>query len=118
MSVIRNVSFERASRRKDKSLSLTFITSTEQSTKEFMEIDEVLNDSGVLLFKSNGTLNKQEIKALESSEIEVEGKSKSQRLRNVLYILHQQSNESISFNDFYSDRMEKLIQQIKDKLTD
>jgi hypothetical protein len=118
MSILRNVTFERASRRKDKSISLSFITSLEQSTDEFMELDTVLNDSGVLFFKSNGTLTKEEVKALETSEIEVEGKTKSQRLRNVIYILHQQSGLTNSFNDFYANKMEEIIQHFKDKLTD
>jgi len=116
MSIIRQVTFDKANRRKDRSVSLTFITSLEQSTDEFMELDSILNESGVLFFKSNGNLTKEEVKALESTEIENEGKTKSQRLRNVLYILHQQSKSNQSFNDFYSDKMENIIQHFKDKL--
>ena len=116
MSIIRQVTFDKANRRKDRSISLTFITSLEQSTDEFMELDSILNESGVLFFKSNGNLTKEEIKELDSVEIEVEGKSKSQRLRNVLYILHQQSKSNQSFNDFYADKMERIIQHFKDKL--
>ena len=116
MSIIRQVTFDKANRRKDRSVSLTFITSLEQSTDEFMELDSILNESGVLFFKSNGNLTKEEVKELESTEIENEGKTKSQRLRNVLYILHQQSKSNQSFNDFYSDKMENIIQHFKDKL--
>ena len=116
------VALDRSNRRKDKSVSLTFITQLEQSSEEFMKIDSLLNDSGVLYFKSNGNLTKEEIKELESVEIEVEGKSKSQRLRNVMYILHQQLSESnavirnISFNDFYATKMEEIIEHYKGNL--
>jgi len=116
MSIIRQVTFDKANRRKDRSVSLTFITSLEQSTDEFMELDSILNESGVLFFKSNGNLTKEEVKELESTEIENEGKTKSQRLRNVLYILHKQSKSNQSFNDFYADKMERIIQHFKDKL--
>jgi len=116
MSIIRQVTFDKANRRKDRSVSLTFITSLEQSTDEFMELDSILNESGVLFFKSNGNLTKEEVKELESTEIENEGKTKSQRLRNVLYILHQQTKKSQSFNDFYADKMEGIIQHFKYKL--
>ena len=116
MNLLRTVTLDRASRRKDKSVSLTFITSLEQSSEEYMEIDTLLNDSGVLYFKSSGNLTKEEIKALDSTEVEVEGKTKSQRLRNVMYILWQQNQGLYTFEEFYSLEMEKIIQHYKDKL--
>jgi hypothetical protein len=116
MKILRQVTLDRAARRKDKSVSLTFITSLEQSSSDFMEIDKLLNDTGVLYFKSNGNLNQQEIKELDSVNIEVEGKTKSERLRNVLYVLHKETNQLDSFNEFYTTHMEKLIQHYKDKI--
>lgn len=119
-NLIRTVTFDRANRKKDKSVSFTFITQLEQSPEEFMEIDRLLNDSGVIYFKSNGNLTKEEIKELDNVEIEVEGKSKSQRLRNVLYIYYQQKldgKDSLGdFNGFYSNEMEKIIEHYKSKL--
>jgi hypothetical protein len=49
---------------------------------------------------------------------EVEGKSSSQRLRNVLYVLWQQSNKQTypEFEVYYKAKMERIINQIKDKL--
>ena len=88
-----------------------------------MEIDKLLNDSGVLYFKSNGNLTKEEIKELDNVEIEVEGKTKSQRLRNILYIKYTQracSNKNsavyLSFNDFYGVEMEKIMDSQKSEL--
>ena len=116
MNLLRTVTLDRASRRKDKSVSLTFITSLEQSPSEYMEIDTLLSDSGVLYFKSSGNLTKEEVSALESVKIEVEGKTKSERLRNVLFIYHKQNFSEDRFDDFYSNEMEKIIQHYKDKL--
>mgnify|MGYP003626863916 FL=1 len=122
MNLLRQVTFDRANRKKDKSVSMTFITQLEQTTDDFMQIDQILNDSGVLYFKSNGNLSKEEIKSLDSSEIEVEGKTKSQRLRNVLYVYWTQNKEGMdeiyfkSFNDFYSAEVEKIIEHYKNKL--
>ena len=125
MNLLRQVTFDRANRKKDKSVSMTFITQLEQSTDDFMQIDKILNDSGVLYFKSGGNLTIEEVKALEDTEIEVEGKTKSQRLRNVLYIFWKQLIDSKelddvkpnqTFNDFYSNEMEKIIEHYKNKL--
>ncbi len=87
-----------------------------------MEMDRLLNDSGTLFFKSNGSLTKEEIKELDNVEIEVEGKTKSQRLRNVLFVYYQQLSKSTehytdnTFDLFYSKEMERIIQHYKDKL--
>lgn len=115
--MLKQVTLDRANRLKDRSVSLTFITSLDQTSIEFMEIDELINTSGVIYFKSDGGLTQKEIDAIDSSKIEVEGKSKSARLRNVLYVYWKQEDMGEqTFEDFYSDKMEKLITHFKDKL--
>ena len=119
-NILRNVTLERCSRRKDKSVSINFVTQLEESPEGLMEIDKLLNDSGVLYFKSNGSLTKEEIKALESAEIEVEGKSKSKRLLNVMFLYHKQESEKgnivIDFDKYYSELQETRIENFKSKL--
>ena len=114
MNLLRQVTFDRANRKKDKSVSMTFITQLEQSTDDFMEIDTILNDSGILYFKSSGNLTEKEIKELDSTAIEVEGKTKSQRLRNVLIVYAKQNDLELS--NFYSSEMEKIIEHYRSKL--
>ena len=114
MNLLRQVTFDRANRKKDKSVSMTFITQLEQSTDDFMQIDKILNDSGILYFKSSGNLTEKEIKELDSTTIEVEGKTKSQRLRNVLIVYAKQNDLELS--NFYSSEMEKIIEHYKSKL--
>lgn len=116
MKILRQVTLDRANRKKDKSVSLTFITDLEQSSEQYMEVDMLLGDSGVLYFKSNGQLSKEEIKALDEVETEFEGKTKSQRLRNVLFVLHKETKDPREFNDFYSQKMESLIEHFKGQI--
>lgn len=48
----------------------------------------------------------------------VKPKTPSQRLREVLYILYtQQPDGFTNSEDFYNDRIEKLINQVKGRLT-
>ncbi len=123
MSLLKQVTLDKANRRKDRSVSITFITSLEQSSNEFMEIDSALSQTGTIYFKPEGQLTEQEISEIEAVNIPVEGKSKSQKLRNVLYVLYTQKDCSdknkavyLDFKEFYANELEKIIQHYKDKL--
>jgi len=117
MNLLRQVTLDRSNRKKDRSVSLTFTTQLEQSTEQFMEVDRIDGQSGVLYFKPDGTLTQKEIDEIDNVDVEVEGKSKSQRLRNVLYIYREQNPQiEENFKVFYANEMEKIIQHYKDKL--
>lgn len=116
MKILRTATLDRASRKKDRSVSITFTTDTEQSSEQFIELDELLSHSGVLYFKSNGQLTKEELNALDSAEIENEGKSKSQRLRSVLFVLHKETNNPMEFSDYYAQQLEKIILHYRDQI--
>ena len=114
--MIRTVILEGATRKKDKSVSLRFTTSLEQSSEEFMEVDKLLDTHGILYFSSRDTLTQQEVDEIEKVDIEIEGKTKSQKLRNVLYILWTQSDKERSKSDFYAHKMDEVIEHFKSKL--
>jgi hypothetical protein len=116
MNLLRQVTLTKANRKADKSITISFVTQLEESSEGFMEVDSILGQNGILYFKPSGELTQQEIDEIEKTDIEVEGKTKSQRLRNVMYRLWEQKETSVNFNDFYSQRMEQLIEQIKDRL--
>lgn len=116
MSIALSVTLDRANRRKDKSVSLTFITQLEQTSEEFKSIDEMIDLSGVIYFSEKDQLTKQEKELIDDIEIEVEGKTKSQRLRAVIYILWKQQGENGTYDMFYSNYMENLINNLKSKL--
>ena len=114
--MITQVTLEAANRKKDRSVSLRFTTDLEQSTDQFMEMDSLVNSRGILYFSQKGELTQAEIDAIDNTEIELEGKTKSQRLRSVMYVYAKQND--LDFNDFYAGQMEKIIQKYKDKLED
>lgn len=115
--MINQVTLDRASRRKDGSIALTFITSLEVLSDEFTEMDKTLNTTGILYFKSDGSnLTQKEIDAIDSTKLKVEGKSKSARLRNTLYVYWKQLDSSKTFEEYYSDEMERIITHYKGKL--
>ena len=61
-----------------------------------------------------------EIEALTDIDEDLKsiGKTPSQRIRNVLFILFKQNNEGFdSFDSFYKFKMDKLIEHLKAKIT-
>jgi len=102
--------------RKDKSIAITLGTY------------EVSPDKAGQLFNTNGhtvtcylsvkeLITDTEKEIIDSIESPAPGKSPSQRMRNCLYILHQQKPEGYEdFNLFYLHHMEKMISEIKSKL--
>lgn len=116
MNILRIVSLDRINRRKDKTVSITFITDLEQTPEQFMELDKQLGQIGVMYFKPKGILTTAEADELDSVDIELEGKTQSQRLRSVLYVLWEQGEKTEDFKTFYKDKTESIIQKIKDKL--
>ncbi len=116
MKILKQVTLDGATRKKDKSVTIKFVTQVEQTPEEFMEIDRLLDNAGVLYFKSNGILNEEELKSLDALDIEVQGKTKSQRLRGALMVLHKKTDELRSKEEFYSYWMEKFISSIVSKI--
>ena len=107
--------FDGYTRRKDRSVSLRFITQ-EKTSAEIMDIDQF----GILYFRGEEKMNPDEIEELDNIDLDVydEPKSQSQRLRNVLYILWKQEGERGDFKKFYKQKTEEIIQHFKNKLQD
>ena len=116
MKLLKQVTLDGVTRKKDKSVTIKFITQTEQTPEELMEMDRLLDSAGVLYFKSNGILNENELKALDDIDIEVQGKTKSQRLRGALMVLHRETKDVRSKEEFYSTYMELFISNIVGKI--
>ena len=99
------------SARVDRSLSLN--VSTPELTSE--EKAELMNLQSVNI--------ELYIKPLEEApdavitiDKELNQKTPSQRLRNVLYVLHQQQGIKDDFDIFYKHNMNSIIEKLKDKL--
>ena len=111
--------FDGYTRRKDRSVSLRFITQ-EKTSAEIMDIDATLDQFGILYFRGEEKMNPDEIEELDNIDLDVydEPKAQSQRLRNVLYILWKQEGERGDFKKFYKQKTEEIIQHFKNKLED
>ena len=105
------------SRRKDRTVSLRFITQ-EKSSSEIMQIDSMTDQYGILYFRGQEDMNHEEIEELDNIDLDLydEPKSQSQRLRNVLYIIWKQEGEIGDFKKYYKQKTEQLIQHFKDKI--
>lgn len=104
--------------RKDKSLSLTFITG-EKTPEEVMHIHSMLDVFGYMLFKGEETLTKEEIVELDKLDTDLydNPKTKSQRMRGVLYRNWEFDNKGYEeFKDYYNQEYEKIIEHYKNKL--
>lgn len=100
--------------RKDKSVTISFETN-EKNVQQIMELHNLMGTYGGLVFKPEDQLTPQELKEIDDMSFEMHGKSKSNRLRDVLYILHKQEGEG-DFKDYYAEKMESIINQIKGRL--
>lgn len=106
-------------RRKDRTVSLRFVTQ-EKTSQEVMEIDQMVDSYGVLYFRAEEQLNQEEIEYLDSVDVDVydQPKTQSQRLRNVLYMVWQQEGSKGEFREYYRQQTERIIGHYKNKLND
>ena len=99
---------------------MTFITG-EKVPDEVIKIHTALDAFGYLVFKAEEQLTKEEIESLDNLDTDLydNPKTQSQRLRNVLYKLHEQDNQGIEdFKDFYKHKTEQIIEHYKKQLND
>lgn len=103
-------------RRKDRSVSLRFVTQ-EKTSAEIMDIDRLVDTFGILYFRGEERINHEELESLDAVELDLydEPKSQSQRLRNVLFKIWKQTEKG-EFKEFYKHETERIIQHYKGKL--
>lgn len=118
MKLLTAVQFDGYSPKKDKTISLRFITQ-EKTPSEVMEIHSMLDSFGYLFFKSEEQLTNKEIEEIDHLDTDLydNAKTQSQRMRNVFHVLWGQDNKGFKkFKDFYKSETEKIIQHYKNKL--
>src|SRR5210317_1083834 len=101
----------------DRTLKITFETN-EPTPEQLTGIAVNQQQFGFLAFKKDAfkQAEKDVLDGLES-EYQDTGKTKSQRLRNVLYVYWQQDNKGYkSFEHYYDYKMENIIEHFKSKL--
>lgn len=88
-----------------------FVTN-EISDEEKLILTKLHGQFGYLLFQPN----QFSVEDLPTEQAEDKNKTPSKRLRASLFVLWQQEGKKGDFENFYREKMEKLISFIKDKL--
>jgi hypothetical protein len=102
-------------RRADGSVTIPCVTAEEIDTAKFAEIDYYRSQNGWFAFFPNEA--EVDLTQIPKENANVEGgKTPSQRLRSVLYVLYTQTKTTKTFPQFYDENMEKFIDLIKTKL--
>ncbi len=106
---------ENITTRKDHSIKITLGTQ-ELSPSKAGELFQLLNKLAVT-YISPKEINQKEIDQVDKLDPEISGKTQSQRIRSVLYLLHQQNNEGFKdFDAYYRNKTELYIEHLKSKL--
>jgi len=98
--------------RKDGGVSLRFVTQ-EASKDDKVTLMEFYQSYGHLLFSANQI---QEDQVPKANADRSDGKSPSQRLRAVLFVAWKNNGNTGDFEAWYSQQMERIIDQVKAKI--
>ena len=103
-----------AKRKADSSVTIPFTTNYEVATEDFVDLDTYRNSPGYLLFAEN-ELNEADI---PKEDAKTDIKSRSQRLRAVLFARHkQEGGTDADFEPRYNRYMDAIIEQQKQYLS-
>ena len=105
--------WDRANRKKDKSVSLAFTTNLEISNEDFATMDLHVGESGWVSFSPNEI----SLEDIPKGDAQDQSKSKATRLRNVLYVRWETLTDKVTpFDQYYDTQMERLIERLKQDL--
>lgn len=107
------VTFDAASRRKDKSVRMAFTSNTEISSRDYMTMDELIQNEGWLIFSPN-RIDAEDIPAEPAQS--KEGKSFLERLRAIKYLQWKQTDESEPFEIAWARYKEAVLEREKERL--
>lgn len=101
---------------KDGSVSVG-IETQELSPAKAGELFSLRNKVVMMYLSPKDVITNQELKQVDSIDAEMNGKSQSQRIRAVLYLLHQHEPEGFkTFEEYYRAKTERIIEHLKTKL--
>lgn len=118
MKTLLPVQLNPISRRKDKSVKLSFET-RELTPEETLTLMAMEGEEGWILFSSNQDIKEEEI---PDANADLGQKTQSTRIRSCLYKLFMQDvNEKKylgTFENYYKDKTEKIIEHYKSLIRD
>ena len=110
------VTVENITTRKDHTVKLTLGTQ-ELSQGHAGELFNMMNKLAAIYLSPKDAIDQKEIDQVDAVDPEFGGKSQSQRIRNVLFVLFEANAEGHkTFDDFYKTKTEEFINSIKNKL--
>lgn len=117
MKILLPVQLNPISRRKDKSIKLSFET-RELTPDETLTLMSMEGEEGWILFSSNPEISEGEI---PQENAELNQKSQAERIRAVLYKLYVQDTQNQkyigTFPNYYKEKTEKYIEFLKGLIT-
>jgi hypothetical protein len=106
---------ESISTRKDRTIKIVLGTN-ELPPAKAGELFTLNNQICSTYIKAEG-ITDTEMQLVDSNNSEFEGKTQSQRIRNVLFILWNQDNDGFNdYDSFYKNKTEQIINQLKSKI--
>ena len=109
---------ENITTRKDHSVKITLGTQ-ELSQGKAGEIFNMMNKLAAVYISPKETVDQKEISQVDKIDVEFNGKTQSQRIRNTLYILFSQDSEGHNeFDTYYKAKTEMYIGHLKTKIKD
>lgn len=115
--ILLSAMIENITTRKDRSVKVT-IGTQELSQGKAGELFTLLNNLAVV-YISPKEIDQKEVDQVDRLDPELEGKTQSQRIRNVLYKLFIQDHEGHKdFDTYYKAKTEMYIEHLKSKIKD
>lgn len=106
---------ENITTRKDHTVKLTLGTQ-ELSPGKAGDLFNLMNKTAVI-YISPKEVSQNEIDQVDQIDPEFGGKTQSQRIRNVLYLLFEKNKEGFKdFDSYYKSKTEKYIEHLKSKI--
>lgn len=111
------VTFDSANRRKDRSIRMSFTSSYEMTTEDYMELDKQLGQSGWLVFAPQAVTDED----IPDEEIETDiAKSQSTQIRDALWVLYKSQGHNCAdkekWNIFYRKQMQTFKSRILEEV--
>jgi len=102
--------------RKDRTLAVTLGTQ-ELSPAQSGDLVQMVGKLAACYLTEKETVPQDVIDRVDKADIDLPGKSQSQRIRSVLFILFKQDDEGFqTFDAYYHAKTEKIIDHLKAKI--
>ena len=102
--------------RKDRGLALTLGTQ-ELTPSQAGELVEMNGKLCACYITEKESIPQEVIDQVDEADIDLPGKSQSQRIRSVLYVLFTQDTEGYkTYDEYYHAKTEKIIEHLKTKI--